>query len=293
MSVTGIVHKYGNGSDSARTLASAVYGLGRSEEIVGKAIAGRRDEVVLSTKCGLVWHTDKGTFKFVQADKTVHRYLGRDSIVFEVEQSLRRLGTDRIDHYITHWQDGTTPVEETMEALLQLKAQGKILSIGASNTSPESVRAYLAAGLLDAVQEKFNMVQRGIADDLVPLCIDKRVSVLSYSSLALGLLTGKMGPDRKFSGDDLRIDNPLFSVASRKKASDFTAQIAPIAEEHDASIAQVVIAWTLAQPGITFALCGARNADQARDNAGAGRLRLSGDELSAIDQACEAHLKHI
>ena len=108
------------------------YGMGRSEEIVGKAIAGRRDEVVLATKCGLVWHTDKGNHFFDQDGKPVHRYLGPESIAHELEQSLRRLGTDHIDLYITHWQDPTTPIAETMGALEDLRKAGKIRAIGAS-----------------------------------------------------------------------------------------------------------------------------------------------------------------
>ncbi len=121
------------------------YGQGVAEEIVGKALTGRRDRVVLATKCGLVWHTRKGNHFFDVDGAPVHRYLGRDAIIHEVEQSLRRLGTDHIDHYITHWQDPTTPIDETMEALETLKAQGKIRSIGASNTTPADIKAYLAA----------------------------------------------------------------------------------------------------------------------------------------------------
>ncbi len=266
------------------------YGLGHSEEIVGTAIAGIRDSVVLSTKCGLVWNTGKGTYKFDQAGLPVHQYLGRESIIEEVEHSLRRLNTDRIDHYITHWPDVTTPVDETMEALMRLKADGKILSIGASNVTPDLIRAYVGSGQLDAIQEKYNMLQREIEDTLVPVCLEHGVSVLSYSSLALGLLTGKIGPDRNFSGDDLRIDNPLFTVDARQKIADFVAQVRPVAETHDATIGQIVIAWTLTQPGITFALCGARNADQARENAAAGRVRLSDDDIATIETAAIQHL---
>ena len=185
--------------------------MGRSEEIVGKAIAGRRDEVVLATKCGLVWHTDRGNHFFDQAGQPVHRHLGRDSIFHEVEQSLRRLGTDRIDLYITHWQDPTTPVAETMGALEDLKRAGKIRAIGASNLSPADLEAYLAAGHLDAIQEQFSMVHRDVEATLAPLCIRHGVSILSYSSLALGLLTGRIGPERVFEGDDQRNADPRFS----------------------------------------------------------------------------------
>lgn len=269
------------------------YGQGLSEEIVGKAIAGRREKVVLATKCGLVWHTQKGNHFFDYDGKPVHRYLGKDAIVHEVEQSLKRLGTDYIDHYITHWQDPTTPIAETMEALETLKSQGKIRSIGASNTTADDVKAYVAAGQLDAIQEEYSMIKRDIEDTLVPLCLKEKVSVLSYSSLALGLLTGKIGPDRTFEGDDQRKDNPRFSVENRRKVARLMDAIAPIAEAHGATKAQVVIAWTLQQPGITFSLCGARDPEQARENAKAGRLRLTSEEIGLIGDAAATHLTEL
>jgi methylglyoxal reductase len=266
------------------------YGMGRSEEIVGAAIAGRRDEVTLVTKCGLVWHTDKGRHFFDQDGKPVHRHLGRESIRHEIDESLRRLRTDRIDLYITHWQDPTTPVAETMGALEELKREGKIRAIGASNLGLADLDAYLAVGGLDAVQEQYSMVHRDIEQSLLPICIANRVSVLSYSSLALGLLTGKIGPERRFNGDDLRIADPRFSVANREKVAAFVREIAAIAEAHDASTAQIVIAWTLARPGIDFSLCGARNAGQAQENARAGQLGLDASELEAITAAADRHL---
>lgn len=269
------------------------YGMGRSEEIVGQACKGRRDKVVLATKCGLVWHVQKGNYFFSQQDKPVHRYLGRESIRHEVEESLRRLGTDYIDHYITHWQDATTPIAETMAALEELKAEGKILSIGISNCSLKDVQDYSAAGQLDAVQEEYSMVKRGVERDILPFCHRNAIAVLSYSSLALGLLSGKIGPDRKFSGDDLRKDSPRFSMENRKKVAALMDVVRPIAEGHGASAAQAVIAWTLAQPGITVALCGARNPEQARENAGAGRIRLSHTELETIDTAISQHLSKL
>ena len=265
------------------------YGMGRSEEIVGLAIKGRRDKVVLATKCGLVWHVQRGNYFFSQQDKPVHRHLGHESIRHEVEESLRRLGTDYIDHYITHWQDPTTPIAETMAALEELKAEGKIRSIGASNCSSDDLAAYAAAGQIDAVQEEYSMVKRNIEQEIVPFCRRRSIAVLSYSSLALGLLSGKIGLERTFSGDDLRKDNPRFSVANRSKVAALMEVLRPIAGEHDASAAQIVIAWTIAQPGITSALCGARNPEQARENAAAGRIRLSPSELAIIDAAISKH----
>ena len=269
------------------------YGQGLSEEIVGEAIEGRRDEVVLATKLGLVWHTQKGNHFFDYDGKPVHRYLGRDAVIYEVEESLRRLRTDYIDHYITHWQDPTTPIAETMEALERLKEQGKIRSIGASNVTVADVEAYLAAGQLDAVQQEYNMVSRSIEADLLPLCRERGVSVLSYSSLALGLLSGKIGPERAFTGDDQRRDNPRFSVKNRQKVAQLMDEVRPIASDHGASEAQIVIAWTLEQPGITFSLCGARTVEQARENAKAGRIRLKPDEIARIDAAAKAHLSDL
>ena len=294
------------GTDEARSVAAIeaavdqgvtlidtapAYGQGVAEEIVGKALVGRRDKVVLATKCGLVWHTQKGNHFFDVDGRPVHRHLGAASIVHEVEQSLKRLRTDVIDHLITHWQDPTTPIAETMEALVKLKQAGKIRSIGASNTTPEDVRAYLDAGPLDAIQEEYSMVKRDIEATHLPLCGERGVSVLSYSSLALGLLTGRIGPDRVFEGDDLRKDNPRFSPANLRRVAALMETIKPIAAAHGATAAQVVIAWTVAQPGITFALCGARNAAQARENAAAGRLRLASDEVEAISAAAAAHLE--
>lgn len=269
------------------------YGLGRAEEIVGKALSGRRDKAVIATKCGLVWHTRQGNHFFDEDGRPVHRHLGRESIFHEVEQSLRRLATDYIDLYITHWQDPTTPIEETMRALEDLRAAGKIRAIGASNVNLEELEIYVKIGGLDAIQERFSMLDREIEAQLLPVTTANGVATLSYSSLALGLLSGSIGPERVFSGDDQRRDNPRFSVANREKVTRFAEAIRPIAQEHEASIAQIVIAWTLAQPGITFALCGARNPAQALDNARAGTIRLSAEHLSTVEAAIAAELANM
>lgn len=266
------------------------YGMGLAETIVGKAIAGQRDKVVLVSKCGLVWHVGEGSYFFHQDGKPVHRFLGASSIRHEVEESLRRLGTDYIDHYVTHWQDPTTPIADTVEALLRLKEEGKIRSIGASNVSKADLAAYLATGALDAIQEEYSMVKRDIETSFAATCIASDISILSYSSLALGLLSGKIGPDRVFAADDQRHGNPRFSLRNREKVARLMEVIRPIADHHNASVAQVVIAWTVAQPGITFSLCGARDPTQAIENAGAARLRLPETDLSAITAGIREHL---
>lgn len=136
------------------------YGLGLSESVVGKAVAGRRSQVLIATKCGIVWHTDKGTPFVNQSGKQMHRYLGPESIRYEVEQSLKRLNTDHIDLYQTHWQDETTPIEDTMRTLLDLKREGKIRAIGVSNATVEQIEAYRRIGPLDSGQEKYSMLDR-------------------------------------------------------------------------------------------------------------------------------------
>jgi methylglyoxal reductase len=269
------------------------YGMGRSEEIVGKAIAGRREEVVLATKCGLVWHTDKGRHFFDQGGKPVHRYLGPESVAHEIDESLRRLGTDYIDLYLTHWQDPTTPISETMGALVDLKAAGKIRAIGASNAAPADVEAYLAAGQLDALQEEYSMVHRDIEATLVPRCLRHGISILSYSTLALGLLSGKVGPERQFGGDDQRRTDRRFTPENRARAAAFAREIEPIASDARATVAEVVIAWTLRQPGITLSLSGARNPEQAQANARAGALLLDNSALEKITQVASRHLTGI
>ena len=257
------------------------YGFGLSESFIGKAIAGRREKVVLATKAGLRWDTDKGT-KFVERDgKTIHRYLGPESLREELELSLQRLRVDYIDLYQTHWQDQTTPIAETMQALLDLKKEGKIRAIGVSNCTVGQVEEYQAVGPVDCVQERYSMMDRAMEEEYLPYCLDHNIAVLAYSPLANGLLTGKMGPEREFKGDDLRRSNPRFSQQNRARVQETLQKLAPIAERYGLTIGALVIAWTIAQPGLTHALVGARDGAQARENAGAA-VELSAEDLGEI-----------
>lgn len=263
------------------------YGLGLSERIVGQTIQGRRDQVILATKCGLVWHTTEGTFFVKEGHERIHRFLGARSICYEVEQSLRRLGTDYIDLYQTHWQDPTTPIEETMSALLDLKRQGKIRAIGVSNCTWHQLRQYQAVGPVDTAQELYHMLDRSLEAEYLPYCRSNNIAVLAYSPLANGLLTGKADPDRVYPEDDLRHNNPLFSRESRIRVKAMLQRMGPVAEENGLTMGQLVIAWTIAQPGVTHALVGARDAAQATENAAAA-IRLSVRDLAGINVALEA-----
>lgn len=283
-----------------------IYGFGRSEEVVGKAIKGRRSEVVIATKCGLLWEDKeprRGQYHFscdergiTSADKStysVYRYLGPESIRAEVEASLRRLGIETIDLYQTHWQEDTTPRSVTMETLLRLKEEGKIRAIGVSNANVERMKEYSAAGVLDADQELYSMLDRGPDAEQLPYCLENGMAFLAYSPLANGLLTGKIDPDRAFEVGDLRTQRPRFSRENRLRVQSFLDAITHIADERKASLAQIVLAWTIAQPGVSHALVGIRTVEQARTNAMAGEIELSAEELGAIDNALARQGKDI
>jgi aryl-alcohol dehydrogenase-like predicted oxidoreductase len=278
-----------------------MYGYGRSEEIVGKAIRDRRDRVVIATKCGLVWNTDQGVFHFTADENSprqdgairVHKYLGPKSIRAEVETSLRRLGTDRIDLLQTHWQENTTPVAETMGELMRLRHEGKIRAIGCSNATPAQMDAYRQAGQLDTDQEKFSMLDRAHESANLPYCARHGIAFLAYSPLAQGLLTGTVGPDRQFPPTDMRAQRKRFSVANRQAVADLLAACRPVAERHGLTLGQLAIAWAAHQPGCSHVLAGARTPPQAVENARAGDARLTPDDLAAIRNAITLHAADI
>lgn len=260
------------------------YGMGLSEEVIGKALKGKRDKVILATKCGLVWHTNKGTYFFDQNNHPIHKYLGPESIKYEVDLSLQRMQTDYIDLYQTHWQDPATPIEDTMGALLDLQKQGKIRAIGVSNATADNIREYQNYGMVASSQEQYSMLERKIEKDLLPYCLNHSISMLAYAPLGKGLLTGKIGPERQFSGDDQRINHPLFTRESRLRIAAMLDQFQSIAESHNISLGQLAIAWTFSQPGVTHVLGGTQKAEQAAENAAAGDVVLTEAEISYMNQ---------
>ena len=265
-----------------------IYGQGLSEEILGKALKGKRSQAVLATKCGLRWDDDQGEFVFNDGTYDIYRSLSPASIQLEVERSLQRLQTDVIDLYQTHWQESITPLEDVMSTLLKLVDAGKIRSIGVSNVNPEILAKYQALGPIASIQEKYSMVDRiHVKDGLIPAAEASQTAVLAYSPLDMGLLTGKIGPERSFADGDMRKGNPRFSVESREKVAGLIGQIEGYAAEMDCSIAQLVIAWTAQVSGITHVLCGARNPKQAIENAEAGRLELSEKMITEISDIVE------
>jgi aryl-alcohol dehydrogenase-like predicted oxidoreductase len=264
-----------------------IYGFGLSEEIVGEAIRGKRDQFEILTKCGMRWEGTRGEYYFTTDDndgnkRDIYKYSGKQSLINECEESLKRLGTDYIDLFQIHWPDHTTPIEEAMEAFSLLLQQGKIRAAGVCNYSLGQMKRAAGAVELASNQMPYSMVRRDIEEDIVPWCLENQCSILAYSPLQRGLLTGKITPDYSFAPGDTRPDTAHFRNSNIIKINDFLNEIRPIAEAKGATLAQLVIQWTLQQPGITVALVGARNDAQVNENVGALNLELSSEELESI-----------
>jgi aryl-alcohol dehydrogenase-like predicted oxidoreductase len=265
-----------------------IYGQGTSEEIVGEAIKGLpRDKFQIITKYGMRWDLKKGDFGFSSQDNQgnnidIYKYAGKESIIKECEDSLKRLGTDYIDLYQIHWPDSTTPIQESMEAVSRLIEQGKVRYAGVSNYNAAQMAE--AAKYIDLVSDQvpYSMVKRDIEAELVPYCLENHKAILAYSPLERGLLTGKMKPGYKFASGDHRQTLSYFKEENLKLTNDFLGEIKYIADEKQLTIGQLVILWTLEQPGITIALVGARNSEQAIANAKAIDSTLSKEEITII-----------
>jgi aryl-alcohol dehydrogenase-like predicted oxidoreductase len=269
-----------------------IYGFGLSEEVVGEAIRGKRDRFEILTKAGMRWEGTRGEYFFTTRDNSgrqrdIYKYSGKDSLIAECEESLKRLGTDYIDLYQIHWPDYTTPIEEAMEAFRVLLEQGKIRAAGVSNYSVEQMDRASRVVPLTSNQVPYSMVRREIEQDVVPWCVEHQCGILAYSPLQRGLLTGKITADYTFEPGDSRPDTPHFRPGNLKRINGFLDELLPVAEERHATLSQLAIAWTLRQPGITVALVGARTEQQVRQNAGAMQVELSDDELTWINEKLE------
>jgi myo-inositol catabolism protein IolS len=245
-----------------------IYGDGHSERIVGNALTDVRDQVVYATK------VFSNELKYNQVVEACHR-------------SLSNLKTDYLDLYQIHWPSGSwgsdiVPVEETMRAMIDLKQQGKIRAVGVSNFSRAQLEEAAGYGRIDSLQPPYSLFWRHVEKDAMDYCIDNNMTILAYSPLAQGLLTGRFGPDHKFNKGDHRSKNRLFKPENYLRVQQALAKLRPISERYGVSLAQVALAWVIAQPG-TCAIAGARKAEQVLDNAKAAEVRLSSDDLAEID----------
>jgi aryl-alcohol dehydrogenase-like predicted oxidoreductase len=271
---------------------AAIYGMGYSEELVAKAIAGRRDKVVIATKCGMRWDgpESEGSEPWPQKDNSgkdviIRKNARVHSILYECEQSLKRLKTDVIDLYQIHWPDTSTPVEESMGAMVKLKEQGKIRAIGVSNYDEQWLARAIKVAPVASNQPPYSIIQRKIEEKVLPFSREHDIATIVYSPMERGLLTGAVTMDRTFAPGDHRAGHKFFRPENRRRVLDSLERVRPIAEAHKASLAQLVINWTVHEPGITAALVGARNAEQARHNAGAMGFTLTHDERAQIRRA--------
>ncbi len=263
------------------------YGFGTSEAIVGEAIKGKREKVVLSTKCGLWWNDERGSHFFDQNGYQVKRCLDPETIKQEIEISLKRLNTDYIDVYFTHWQSMepyVTPIEKTMNCLMDLKRQGLIRAIGASNVTKENVEEYLKYGELDVIQEKYSMLDRGLESTLVNTCVTNKLSIMAYSPLEQGLLTGKVGMDYVVNPKEARAGIPWYAPVNRIKVINMLDAWSDLTVKHDCTVAQLVVAWTMWQEGMSHILCGARRPEQILDTVKAADIKLSSQEIDRMRQ---------
>lgn len=257
-----------------------VYGFGRSEELVGKALEGLRDQAVIASKVALEW-----------PDEQVRRNASAARIRQEVEDSLRRLRTDRIDLYQVHWPDPRVPHEETAGELERLRQEGKILAIGVSNYSPEQLEAFRQFANPSTVQPPYNLFERAIEADVLPYAQRHGLVVLAYGALCRGLLSGRMTAATRFEGDDLRQGDPKFQAP---RFAQYLAAVEALTtfarERHGKSMLALAIRWILDR-GPTIALWGARKPEQLQGLDEAFGWRLSGEDLAAIDAILAEHVK--
>lgn len=286
--VKAIRAAYDEGVTSIDT--APIYGMGVSEEIVAEAIAGiPRNKVQILTKFGMRWDVTQGDFVMHAKDNygkeiDVYKLASKESVIYEVEQSLKRLRTDYIDLLQLHWPDVTTPISETMEALDSLVKQGKVRAAGVCNYNTAQMKEAAQSISLAADQVSYSMINRDIEKELVPYCMENRKSIIAYSPLQRGLLTGKIRPGHQFNEGDTREGNRFYTDENIVRTNKFLDEIRPLAEAKSATLGQLVLRWTIDQPGITIALAGARNEEQAVQNARAVHVKLSHEEILFINK---------
>jgi aryl-alcohol dehydrogenase-like predicted oxidoreductase len=258
---------------------AAAYGLGHSEEVVGRAIKGRRDQVIVATKCGLVW--DEQSYR----RREVFNRLKASSVRQEAEGSLRRLGVDVIDLYQVHWPDPDPDLEEGWGEIARLVKEGKVRYAGASNFSVDQLRRVQAIHPVASLQPPYNMLDRGVEQELLPFCAQQKIGVVAYSPMASGLLTGKYNAQRiaQLPADDMRYRKGYFMEPNLSANLALIEKLRPIAERSGHSLGQLAVAWVLRRPELTSAIVGARRPDQIEAIVPAAEWRLTPAEAAEID----------
>lgn len=270
--------------------SAPVYGFGHSEEVIGKAIAGRRSDVIISTKCGLWWQDDEGSFRFNKDGHRVCRNLSARTLRIELENSLRRLNTDYIDIYYTHnptCPPFITPYEETLGTLMEFKKEGKIRAIGASNMTPEEVLSYRACGDVDIIQGRYSMLTRTPENGLLQQCKEFGMSFHAYQPLERGLLTGKFGADYVVPEGDAREGDPWWSAEKYPQALQFVEELKGFAEKYDCSLSNLAIAYLRGQAEFVNVICGTRKVSHIEETAKAADIVIEAEDLKKIREMAD------
>ncbi|GAB4371416.1 MAG: NADH-dependent methylglyoxal reductase [Spirochaetales bacterium] len=269
------------------------YGLGHGEEVVGKALKGRRDKYNLATKCGIRWDIDEGALLLERDGVRILRNTRPERLKEEIHASLKRLQTDYIDIYIVHWQEVPEfpcPIADTMGFLMDLKKEGKIRAIGASNLSREQFLEYTAAGELDLIQERYSMLYRAAEPVFFPLCKEHQVTFQAYSPLERGALTDAFLDGRLEMKGLARSRIKWFQEEEATRLKKVLAGWKPLCKKYSCTLAQLVIAWTAAQGtgSNVNVLCGARRIDQIEENAKGGSVTLEKSDVERMRRDVEA-----
>ncbi|MFI0966522.1 aldo/keto reductase [Streptomyces sp. NPDC021080] len=285
----GMSHGYtGSGTDEAESIRTVhralelgvtlidtaeIYGPYTNEELLGRALKGRREKVVLATKFGLVSHAGKGAWNLDS---------GPGNIRTAVEGSLKRLGTDYIDLYYQHRVDPNTPIEETAGAVAELIAEGKVRAFGLSEAGPDTIRRAHAVQPVTAVQSEYSLWTRGIEEHVLPVLRELNIGLVPFSPLGRGFLTGTVRSTDQFDKDDFRRDNPRFTGENFRRNLAIADEVQAVADRVGATPAQVALAWLLAQGDDIAPIPGTKRVDRVEENTAADAVALTPEQLGTL-----------
>jgi aryl-alcohol dehydrogenase-like predicted oxidoreductase len=260
---------------------AAIYGHGHAEQVVGKAVRDRRDDVWIATKCGRVWEGES---------REIGKCLKRESVHRELDASLQRLGIDQIDLYQIHWPEPDEEIEEGWGAVAELVEQGKIRYAGVSNFSLEQLKRIQSIHPVTSLQPPYSMLRREVEEEILPYCCENQIGVLAYSPMQAGLLTGKFSKERvqNLPSNDWRKANPFFTSPQLEVNLGIVEKLRPIAEQMEISLSQLSLAWVLRRSDMTAAIAGARRPEQIIETAKAGEIVIPEALLSNIEDILTA-----
>lgn len=254
---------------------AAVYGLGHSEELIGKVLAGLKNKPLVFTKCSLVWNDNR----------RIGNSLKADSIRRECEASLKRLNVDAIDLYQVHWPHPEHDIEEGWRTMAELKEEGLVRHIGVSNFNVEQMQRAHAIAPVESLQPPYSMLRRAIETDILPFCLEQNIGVIVYSPMLSGMLSGAMTRERALNlpPDDWRRNNKEFQEPRLSYNLELVELLKKTGKKHGLSAGEVAVAWTLRHPAVTAAIVGGRSAEQVEGTIGAAEMTFAQEEAREIE----------